>query len=225
MKDKYLLKIIKKKQTNLILSLDVQDRYRFFAILLKCKDHICGVKVHSDMLDFADDDFYKRLNELSKAHNFIIIEDRKLADIGYINRLQANCYKNKGIDYMTCHCFMGEDAVNSISDMKLFLISDMSCKDCMLSDDLDKISSELYDSNDNVIGFVSQKDKEKGFVLRPGIKLSEGTDDFGQVYKKPKVSKGVLWVVGRGITKAKDPATVAEKYKKIFKSQISAWDL
>ena len=114
--------ICQSKQTNLILSLDVQDKERFFSILVACKDYICGVKIHSDIMPFVNDSFYKTLNKLSTQHNFIIIEDRKLADIGYINQLQASYYKSKGINYMTCHCIMGEEAVHSLSNMKLFAL-------------------------------------------------------------------------------------------------------
>jgi uridine monophosphate synthetase len=233
-KDDKLKAIIKAKKTNLILSLDITNEFHFFNILIDCVSVICGIKIHSDILPFAHNQtFYDKLNELAIKYDFIIIEDRKLADIGYINKLQAQYYKNYGIDYMTCHSFMGRSAVESIdSNMKLFLISDMSCKDSYIDD---SICHDMFIENTNIIGFVSQKKQEnekfinQPLYLRPGIKIidedssnNNNNDCYGQQYTTPKVYPGILWVVGRNITQDEDPYKQALKYQCIFEKSIKS---
>jgi orotidine-5'-phosphate decarboxylase len=222
-KDTELRTIIKTKKTNLILSLDIVDEKTFFQILAKCVNLICGIKIHSDILPFAHNpQFYSKLIEFATIYKFIIIEDRKLSDVGYINKLQAQHYKNYGINYMTCHSIMGRDAIDAIDcGLKLFLVADMSCKGAVIDDN---ICHDMFIENNNIIGFVSQKQHTNSkfthqpLYLQPGIKIDgdNDTDAYGQQYNIPKVRPGVLWVVGRDITTAKDPYKQALKYQQFF---------
>ena len=100
-KNSNLKNIVLSKKTNVILSLDVSCEISFFTILTLCAPYICGVKIHSDIYSFSSDNFYKRLTILSEKDNFIIIEDRKLADIGNTNKLQVEEF-NKKKTYWFC---------------------------------------------------------------------------------------------------------------------------
>jgi orotidine 5'-phosphate decarboxylase subfamily 1 len=225
-KDHILASIIETKKTNLILSLDIDDEAQFFKLIGDCATFICGVKIHSDILSFTDNyDFYDKLFDIATKENFIVIEDRKLADIGYINRLQAIYYRNRHIHYLTCHSFMGRDAIEAIpSDINLFLIADMSCSGAKINSDT---CVPLFIDMPNVIGFVSQYHKTNiifprlPFYLRPGIKLIDHghIDGHGQIYQQPDKYPGVLWVVGRDITLSAEPRRQAAAYQQLFNSE------
>jgi uridine monophosphate synthetase len=222
-KDPKLASIIETKKTNLILSLDIDNEIQFFKLIDECASFICGVKIHSDILSFTDNyEFYDKLFDIATKENFIVIEDRKLADIGHINRLQAIYYRNRHIHYLTCHSFMGREAIDAIpSDINLFLISDMSCSGAKIDG---AICVPLFIEMQNVIGFVSQSHKKNiifpklPFYLRPGIKLAvDGhIDGHGQIYQPPEKYPGVLWVVGRDITQADEPRRQAAAYQQLF---------
>ena len=84
---KELNSIIKKKQTNICLSLDETNWTNFFSILDKVKDKICLLKIHLDLMEDFDQNIINKLIIMSKAYNFMIWEDRKLCDIGNTNKL------------------------------------------------------------------------------------------------------------------------------------------
>lgn len=84
---KQLSSIIKKKQTNICLSLDETNWTKFFSILDKVKDKICLLKIHLDLMEDFDQNVINKLIIMSKAFNFMIWEDRKLCDIGNTNKL------------------------------------------------------------------------------------------------------------------------------------------
>ena len=111
---------------------------------------------------------------------------------------------------------MGRDAIDAIpSDINLFLISDMPCSGAKINSD---ICLPLFSDMSNVIGFVSEYQKKNiifprlPFYLRPGIKLSPD----GQIYQPPEKYPGVLWVVGRGITRSTEPRRQAAAYQQLF---------
>lgn len=85
----------------------------------------------------------------------------------------------------------------------------------------------LQCSNTNVsmwfVGIVCQNPlflKNPGLIqLTPGVQIGSKGDDLGQQYNTPDavVKNGAdIAVVGRGITKAEDPATAAQEYKNLL---------
>ena len=133
-----LRQIIKDKNTILVLSLDVTDQKSFFTILKKCAPYICALKLHFELYPFLTNKKLKKLLRYATKYKFIIIEDRKFADIGNTNYLQSLEFIKKGITYFTSHLFTGKYALESFPcESNLFLISDMSCKEAFLSDVVD----------------------------------------------------------------------------------------
>ncbi|KAK9711408.1 Orotidine 5prime-phosphate decarboxylase / HUMPS family [Popillia japonica] len=95
----------------------------------------------------------------------------------------------------------------------------------IISEAYTKATIELgKEYNDLVIGFVAQNplfiDSPGYLQLTPGVQLEANTDNLDQQYNSPErviIDKGGdIAVVGRGITKAEEPATVAAQYKHLL---------
>ena len=78
-----LLEIMIKKKTNLCLAADVTKFQNLVDLAEKVGEKICCLKTHVDILvDWKGQESIEILKNLAKKHNFLLFEDRKLADIG-----------------------------------------------------------------------------------------------------------------------------------------------
>ena len=112
-----LMGLIVYKKTALCLSLDVSRWSDAKIILNLCGPYICMVKLHSDLFtDICEIDvFIKELKCLARKHQFLIMEDIKLADIDKISRSKINnsFFKyNKWANYITVHGLTSQSIIN-----------------------------------------------------------------------------------------------------------------
>ena len=82
--NKRLSNIIKTKKTTVCLSLDTYSWSKGKDILEKCAPYICMVKLHLDLLLDWNHEATQQILEMSKKHNFMILEDAKLDDVPQI---------------------------------------------------------------------------------------------------------------------------------------------
>ena len=113
---KALFKIMELKQTNLCLAADLTKADEILNLVEKTGPYICLLKTHVDIIEDFSDGFVNSLKSLAEKYNFLIMEDRKFADIGNTVGLQYS----KGIfkisewaDLVTVHSLPGE--INTIS--------------------------------------------------------------------------------------------------------------
>lgn len=123
------------KKTNLCLSVDLTTSTQILNLLEKVGEHICMVKTHVDIIEDFNSDFISRLKQLADRFNFLILEDRKYADIGNTVALQYSkgLYKvAEWADCVTVHSIPGDGilkALNAVSNRAsrgVFLIAEMS---------------------------------------------------------------------------------------------------
>ncbi len=222
-----LLNIANTKKSNLIASVDMtiaQDIINFLSIV---GEDICAAKLHVDIIKDFSLDFIIELKALSKKLQFLIIEDRKFADIGNTQLLQLS----QGIysiaswaDIVTIHLIAGEASLKAIQDWDtaikpaLIPIIEMSSKGALTDNDyIEKCKQFLYDYAD-VIGAVCQNTELKAGFLKftPGINLSANEDNKGQNYNSPAFAIERLdsdfLIIGRGIYLSKNPEVQIKKY-------------
>lgn len=87
--NKRLLNIIKTKQTSVCLSLDTGSWSKGKSILESCAPYICMVKLHLDLLTDWNNTATQEILDMSKTHNFLILEDSKLDDVPNIVESQV----------------------------------------------------------------------------------------------------------------------------------------
>ena len=216
-----LNKIIKDKKSNICLAADVNNLTSLFELIDYYKNDICILKLHYDIIDDFNKDIdftVKKLNQLKNEHNFLIWEDRKFADIGFIMEKQINKISNWA-DLVSIHPIAGEESVKQIKDVGIILIGEMSSKEHLFNLDYQKKVINISKKCDNVIGIVCQhKMTEDLLNIVPGISFNANKDDKGQKYNLPEDRQFAdIFVVGRALYLNKNRENI-EKLKKMYKN-------
>jgi uridine monophosphate synthetase len=227
-----LLKIMEMKKTNLALAADQTTVEGILNLVEAVGPYICLLKTHIDVVEDFSQGFVKSLQSLAEKHNFLIMEDRKFADIGSTVSLQYS----KGIysianwaDLVTVHSLPGEGIVKGLKEALtgseargVFLLAEMSSEGNLISSDYKEKTMKIAETHgDFVAGIVAQSAElvqDPGLIqLTPGVKIEEGGDNLGQTYNTPEYvmsTKGAdVAVVGRGIFKSKNPSEAAKTYR------------
>lgn len=222
-----LLEIAIEKRSNLIVSADVTSTQELLALAEKVGPHIVALKTHMDILmDFDPDATILPLKDLATKYNFLLMEDRKFADIGNTQELQFayGIYKiSNWADFVTAQVIAGYESLNCFRNVGVVAILGMSSKGTLTNSDYREAATKIALSHPNVFGGVSQnKTPNELLLFTPGINLAEAGDDKGQQYNTPEYAFEQLEtdfiIVGRGIYKSQD----AEKAALIYK--IAGWN-
>lgn len=230
--------LMKRKKSNLILSIDVETSSEFFRIIEKTGDKIAVLKTHVDILKDFSGGFIIKLKLVAETYGFMIFEDRKFADIGNTVKMQyqGGLYNIADwAEFITVHLIAGESILNGLFDglenRSSFLLAKMSSKDNLISENYTRKVIEIGTRNKHVVsGFIGHGKNEEeiaklrrkipaGFLLlMPGVQLDNKSDKLGQTYITPDsaVRGGAdAIIVGRGITHNDDPSAAADRYREI----------
>jgi len=228
-----LLNIAIQKQSNLIVSADLITTKELLEFAEKVGPHIVALKTHIDIVsDFDYDSTIIPLKDIATKYNFLLIEDRKFADIGNTQELQFSqgIYRiSNWADMITAHPVAGEDALDSFLNVGVICILSMSSKGALTDMHYREEAMKVITNQPNVIGCVAQnKLSNNGLLLfTPGVNISSKEDNRGQQYSSPEYVLNNLHsdfiIVGRGIYKAKNVEQAASDYKtQAWKAYIAA---
>lgn len=230
---KRLLEVMTSKKTNLCCSADVTSAKELLALADAVGTHICMLKSHIDNLSDFDESFAQKLRAIADKHRFLLLEDRKFADIGHIVMQQftsAPFRISDWADAVTVHvvagasCIEALKATQKLDKVGLIVIAEMSTHDTLTSADYTMQALAISQQHsDVVLGIVAQERRpqlENNLLLfTPGIHASAKGDKHGQTYNLPAHAikmRGVdVMIVGRGIYQSENPAATAAEYQKI----------
>ncbi|MBU4539449.1 MAG: orotate phosphoribosyltransferase [Weeksellaceae bacterium] len=224
---KKLLEISLEKKSNLIVSADVISTQELLELAEKVGPHIVALKTHIDIItDFDPDTTILPLKDLATKYNFLLMEDRKFADIGNTQELQFSygIYKiSNWADFVTSHVIGGYDSLDCFLNVGVVAILGMSSKGTLTDKNYQEEALKVAQSHPNVIGGVSQKQiPDELLLFTPGVNLADSGDGKGQQYNTPEhVFKNLrtdFMIVGRGIYKSDDAEKAALRYK------IAGWN-
>ena len=219
---KKLLEIAIEKKSNLIASADVITTAELLDFAEKVGPHIVALKTHADIItDFDADSTILPLKDIAAKHNFLLMEDRKFADIGNTQELQFSYGTHKisnWADFVTSHVIGGYDSLDCFRNVGVVTIIGMSSKGTLTDKNYQEEATKVAVSHPNVIGGVSQKQlPEELLLFTPGVNIADSGDGKGQQYNTPQhVFKNLntdFMIVGRGIYKAADAEKAALTYK------------
>lgn len=231
---KELMKLIASKKSTLCLAADLTNSLEILNLVEKVGPYICLLKTHIDIVEDYNENFVKSLQSLAKKHNFMIMEDRKFADIGNTVALQYGngLFKiSSWADLVTAHSLPGQGILKGLKSVLndptqqrgVFLLAEMSSQGNLATPQYSaatmKMATEM--DVDFVAGVVCQSSDLVAFPgllqLTPGVKIEEGVDGMGQKYESPEhvvKEKGAdICVVGRGILNAKNQEDTAKMYR------------
>ncbi|XP_054282429.1 uridine 5'-monophosphate synthase-like [Macrosteles quadrilineatus] len=229
-----LLRIINDKQSPLCVAVDVTSSAQLLKIAEEVGPHAAVVKTHSDIVTDWTADVGSKLRELAKRYNFLVMEDRKFADIGNTVALQYAVIA-PWADLVTVHGLPGDAVLGAIEaeaaklsePRGVFLVAQLSCAGNLITPQYTKSVMRQAGAYPKLVaGLVAQSADvvvSPGLVqLTPGVSLAEAADGFGQQYNSPRavvMSKGAdLAVVGRGVVRGDNPTAAARQY------QTQLWD-
>lgn len=231
---KKLFHLMAAKQTNLCVAVDLPKSNQILDLIEQIGPYICVLKTHVDVVEDFNENFVQALTSLAVKYNFLILEDRKFADIGHTVSMQYSkgVYKiSDWADLVTCHSLPGKGVVDGLksgvgdyTNKGVFLLAEMSCKGNLINDKYTKDTMELAtdaSNSDFIAGIVCQTlgvVTNAGLIqLTPGVQLSSTNDELSQQYNSPETvmkQKGAdIAVVGRGITNAANVAVAAKEYR------------
>lgn len=222
-----LLQIAVDKKSNLIASADVTTTKELLELAEKVGPHIVALKTHIDiLLDFDPDKTILPLKDLAAKYNFLLMEDRKFADIGNTQELQFSygMYKiSNWADFVTAQVIAGYDSLDCFRNVGVVAILGMSSKGTLTDQNYREEATKVAQSHPNVFGGVSQnKIPNELLLFTPGINLADSGDGKGQQYNSPEHAFTQLQtdfiIVGRGIYKSEDAEKSALNYK------IAGWN-
>uniref|UniRef100_A0A1B0BYS8 Uridine 5'-monophosphate synthase n=1 Tax=Glossina palpalis gambiensis TaxID=67801 RepID=A0A1B0BYS8_9MUSC len=230
-----LFNLMSTKETNLCLAADLTKCAQVLEVADKCGPYICLLKTHIDILEDFNNQFIETLLAIAERHKFLIMEDRKFADIG--NTVSLQCGKGlyeiaRWADVVTAHTISGRSVLQGLKQSRqsfsklrgVFLLAEMSVSGNLIDDTYKEASRKVATDGidiDFVAGIVCQSPDCFAFPgliqLTPGVNIDDKADKLGQQYNEPEYvikEKGAdIAVVGRGILHAKCIATAAASYR------------
>ena len=222
-----LLKIAVEKRSNLIVSADVTTTKELLDLVEKVGPHIVALKTHIDIIsDFDADNTILPLKDLASKYNFLLMEDRKFADIGNTQELQFSMgvFKiSNWADFVTAQVIAGYDSLNCFRNVGVVAILSMSSTGTLTDLQYREQAANIAVSHPNVFGGVSQnRIPDELLLFTPGVNLADSGDGKGQQYNTPEHVFNKLQtdfiIVGRGIYKSDDVEKAALNYK------IAGWN-
>ena len=232
-----LFEIIETKKTNLALAADVTSKEELLNLVDKVGPEICFLKMHIDIIEDFDQNFIEQLKALSRKHNFLIVEDRKFADIGAVvqGQYKGGIFKiAEWADIVIAHVISGPDIIKALQEAAqeqvqkgnqrgLLILAQMSSSGNLIDD---RYTAEVVNMANKfknfVIGFIAQKslsDDADFITCTPGVNIAQTKDNLGQNYNSPeyviKAKQSDVIIVGRGICAAKDPQAAAREYRQV----------
>lgn len=227
---KRLLGIMDEKKTNLAVAVDVSSTSKLLQLADALGPHICVLKTHVDLLDDFNMDSMMKLRDMANSHNFLILEDRKFADIGQTTQLQFSggpFAMRVWADMVTVHVLPGPGILSALKQafsagQACVLIAEMSSAGALTTKSYTDAAVKMAEEfPELVLGYVCQSrvSNNPGSVhMTPGVRLDASGDSLGQQYCDPACAvteRGAdVIIVGRGITASPDPVEAALRYKK-----------
>jgi orotidine 5'-phosphate decarboxylase subfamily 1 len=218
-----LMELMLRKRSNLIAALDVTAPLELLRLAREVGPEVCAVKLHLNILDFSSfsrGEFESAFAKVKDAHDFLVIADDKLADIGAIMAMQVERLP-AWVDMVTVHGITGEPAVAEIDrlsrEIGVLLVHQLSCQGNLIDPSYSAAVERMLRNCRKAVGAVTQTPLPGVLSFCPGINLDSKTDGQGQQYRDPASLTSQLqpdlFIVGRGICLASDPAAAARRYR------------
>lgn len=225
---KRVFQIMLEKRSNLCVAVDSNAAKEVLRVVEIIGPHVVVVKLHQDVVQDWTEETEKQIVALANRHNFLLFEDRKLADIGNTVRLQAERVVGWA-DLVTVHGVGGPGVLEGVHaaangkgrEVGALIVAEMSSAGNLAKGEYTKGCVEMGEARPGLVsGFICQSrlSKDYGMVqMTPGVHRAVAGDGGDQRYVTP--SKAILErgadivIVGRGVTGELDQGAACVLYK------------
>lgn len=210
-----LLQAKERTQSSLIAAIDVAEVEAALEAIRSVAPYVCALKLHLDIFSAKDQTRIHQWIKLWKdVYGFLVIEDRKFADIGHIMALQTQ-HLPSYIDMITCHGITGAESMQALDKLGIGLLPvvQLSSAGNLIDPLYEARMMDVINDCKNVAGVIAQYPVSGYLTLSPGVNLKETTDKKGQRYRHASDVQADFFIVGRGLYEATDIRSAAERYK------------
>ena len=203
------------KRSNLCVAVDSTSAKEVLRVVEMVDPHVVAVELHQDVVLDWTEETEKQMVALASRHNFLLFEDRKLADIGNTVRLQAERVVGWA-DLVTVHGVGGPGVLEGVQtaakgkgrEVGALLVAEMSSAGNLARGEYTKGCVEMGEARPEMLaGFICQSrlSKDYGLVqMTPGVHRAVAGDGGDQKYVTPSkaiMERGAdIVIVGRGVT-------------------------
>ena len=186
---------------------------------------VCIFKIHSDIITDNSDNFRKLLRAKALSYNFLIMEDRKIADIGFIAQKQLE--EAAWAHLVTVHAIPGQfmlDALQTVCTSRytnligVVVVTEMSCAGS-LSDTqyIEKATQMIQKTSTPVAGIVAQSRYCSLPLFMPGIGKGDALGQRASSLLDAASREADIVIVGRSISNADNPETACKEIAQAWK--------
>ena len=158
------METVVEKQTLVVLAADLDNTVELVQLINEVGPHIAALKTHVDMVEDYTKESWQEVVDAANAHNLLLFEDRKFADIGRVSQTQmGGVYDIRSwADIVTGTPDFGPDIVDGIAagwdDVQriggIFLLAQMSSRGNLLTDSYTDETIVTGDSSPHVMGYI-----------------------------------------------------------------------
>lgn len=175
-----------KKKINLLVSVDLIRTEEILKLTQRIRDKIFGLKLQAYIISNFNKSFIQKFKDLAREKDFLLIEDRKLANIGNTRRLHLyqGVYEIPSwTDMVSIYPIVRAQNLQSLKSHEIGLITivGMSSSGNLINDNYREKALKISLENPQVMKVISQQ-KIDNFLLLfiPEVHLSVTGDDKGQ---------------------------------------------
>ena len=206
-----------KKNTRLILAMDVTSGKRALSLACSLKDYFDAIKIGYPLILSAGLDIVCEISAIAP-----VIADLKIADIPNTNRLICEAALGAGAEGIIAHAFTGRDSLQACADCAknkgkiLFVVTEMShpgAEQFMapLASELSKLAALV-----NAAGVVAPATRPDSIklirsIIGDRLIISPGVGAQGGSASAALAAGADFLIIGRSIIESNDPVASAKK--------------
>lgn len=208
-----------KKQSGIILALDVESKEKALRVCEEVRDHVDAIKVGYPLILSAGLSFISELKRFRKP----IIADFKVADIPEISSRICRLASENGAGCVIVQGFVGEDVIRACSKAaKIFVVAEMSHEGAksFMARHAEKIAGIAKKYAYGIVAPATRPERIKLLrkivgddilIISPGVK-AQGAK-VGDAVK----AGADFEIIGRGIYNAENPKQAAREAAEIIR--------
>ena len=202
-----------KKKGRLCVAADYRNAKDILSLADDVGPYISVFKVHADTVVDNSEAFRNKLREKALIHDFFIMEDRKIADIGMIARMQLETYSWAHL--VTVHALAGPSIFTALAPViiskftniiGIVVVVEMSCKGALGDARYFNLATNCAENAKSIVAAVVAQQRYGSLpLMMPGVGTGDAHGQRARPYTDDSLNCADIVIVGRAITGSENP--------------------